>query len=126
MKEFPLYPNLTEAGEEEAQKLLDRFKEQMKKIATEVIGDLYCDVALYIESDSWTNFRNEIMDGYRNYNNRKIQAEYDFAKIREAIYKEYREELIKDLNQDMVKEVEELKKQLKDTQESIRDFHRHY
>ena len=112
-KEYPLFPELSEAGQEEAQKLVDSFKENLKKVADEAIRELYCNVATYIETDSWTNFRNDLLDGFRDYKNRKIHAEYDFKKIRAAIYKEYREEIIKDLNQDMVKEIEDLKKQIK-------------
>ena len=112
MNEYPLYPTLTEAGEKEAQAVIDRFKESMKKVADEAIADLYCDVANYIESDSWTNFRNEIMEGFKNYDNRKIQGEYDFKEIRQAILKNHREDIIDDLNQDMLKEIDDLNKHI--------------
>ena len=122
-EEYPLYPKLTEEGEKEAQLLIDDFKEKLKKAATEAISSLYCDAALYIESDSWGNFRNEIMEGFKNYSNRKIQGEYDFKEIRQAIYKEYRDELIVDLNQDLVEENERLKKSLEYEQScNRRDF----
>ena len=111
-KEFPFYPELPDAGQEEAQQLIDKFKSQLKKVAEDAISDLYCDVAMYIESDTWTNFRNQIMDGYKNYNNRKIQSSYDFKEIRAEIYKEFREDIIKDLNQDMIDEIAELKQSL--------------
>ena len=111
-KEYPLYPGLPEEGENEAQSLMDKFKEQMKKAADEVLGELYCDVAVYIESDSWSNFRNELMDGFKNYDNRKIQSKYDFKDIRQAILKEHREDIIADLNQDLLEEIESLKGQL--------------
>lgn len=114
MSEFPLYPELKAPAAEEAQALVDKFKEQLKKAAEEVIGQLYCDVAVHIESDSWTNFRNALMDGFRGNFNKKVLGEYDFAAIRKEIYKEYREELIPDLNQDLVKEVDDLKRQLEE------------
>ena len=107
--EFPLYPTLGEAAENEAQSIIDKFKADMKKAADEALGDLYCDVAVHIESDSWSNFRNEIMEGFRNYDNRKIQAKYDFKAIRQEIYKEYREDIIKDLDQDILEENNSLK-----------------
>uniref|UniRef100_A0A6H1ZZY0 Uncharacterized protein n=1 Tax=viral metagenome TaxID=1070528 RepID=A0A6H1ZZY0_9ZZZZ len=110
MEEFPLYPELSEEGKQEAQRLIDAFKEKLKKAAVEVIGDLYCDAADFIESDSWSNFRNTVMDGFRNYNNRKLQARWDFAEIRAAIFKQFRDEIIPELNQDLVKENEKLKK----------------
>ena len=93
---------------------MDGFKVKMRKLCDEVLGDLYRDVAAYIETDQWTNFRNELLDGFRNYGNRRIQAAYDFAQIRRAIFEEFREEIVKDLNQDLVKEVEELKKRIED------------
>ena len=107
---YPLFPALSSDGQEEAQKIIDDFKNQMEKIASQTLGKLYTDVVLYIETDSWTNFRNEIMDGFKNYGNRKIQARYAFKEIRQAILKEYRDEIIDDLNQDMVEEIANLKK----------------
>ena len=111
-EKYPLYPKLTEDGEQEAQAIVDRFKKKLKEVADEVIGDFYCDVALYIESDSWGNFRNEIMDGFKNYNNRKVQGKYDFKEIRQAILKNHREDIIADLNQDMLEEIDQLKKHI--------------
>lgn len=107
--ECPLFPELPEAAAQEAQVLIDKFKEQLKRAAQEVIGELYCDVVTYIESDSWTNFRNELLCGLQNYQNRKVHAKWDFKKIRQAIYREYRDEIIMDLNQDLVAEIESLK-----------------
>ena len=119
--EYPLYPELPEAGKDEAQALVDAFKGKLKAAADEAIGDLYCDVATFIENDSWGNFRNKIMDGFTNYGNRKLQADYDFNRIRQAIFKEYREEIIEDLNQDMVEEIEGLKKSLEFERQLKRD-----
>lgn len=121
-EKYPLYPKLPEAGEEEAQQLINCFKEKLKAAADEVIGDLYCDVANYIESDSWTNFGNQIMAGFKNYNNRKIQNKYDFKEIRQSILKHHKEDIIEDLNQDMLKEIESLKEQL----EFVINSHRSY
>ena len=121
--EYPLYPSLPEDGEKEAQSLIDRFKEDMKKAANECIGDFYCDVATHIESDSWTNYRNAIMDGFKNYNTRKVQAKYDFKQIRAEIYKEFREDIIKDLNQDLLETNELLKKQ---NEQLLNDLHNRY
>ena len=111
-KQFPLYPKLKEAGKEEAQHLFDEFKSQMKKICDEILSRAYTDVAIYIESDSWGNFRNEIIQGFSKYGNRKLQSDYDFAKIRQAIFEEHREEIIKECEKDIVEENENLKKEL--------------
>lgn len=109
MNEFPLYPELSEIGKQESQNLIDQFKEKLKKVADEVIGDLYIDIPCYIESDSWSNFRNQIMNGFKNYDNKLKQNEFDFKEIRQQIFKEFREDIIKDLNSDLVKENETLK-----------------
>lgn len=109
---YPLYPYLSEEGRKEAQDLIDFFKKKMLSICQETLGDLYCDVAPHIESDSWTNYRNAMMAGFRNYGNRLVQGEHDFASIRKQIYKDFRDEIIKDLNQDLVERVVELERQL--------------
>ena len=119
-KDYPLYPALSEEGEKQATARLNSFVDQIKKIAGEAISTFYIEDLPYIESDTWTNFRNEIMAGFKNYKNRKIQGEYDFKEIRQAIYKEYREELIPDLNQDMIQEIAELKEQIKRVEERER------
>jgi len=112
MNEFPLYPELPEDGKQEAQNLVDSFKEMLKKAANEVIGELYTDIVPYIETDSWGNYRNSLMDGFKNYSNRKIQGEDDFKEIRQAILKEHWDEIVVDLNNDLVQENFELKEQI--------------
>ena len=109
--EFPLFPTLAPEAQAEAQALMDGFKAQLLNLCEETLGKLYTDVSAYIESDHWTNYRNDLLAGLRNYGNRKVQASYDFAKIREAIYREYKDEIVADLNQDMIKEIEMLKKE---------------
>ncbi len=119
---YPLYPELSEEGQKEAVQLIESFKSQLKKAAEETIESLYVDIMDYIESDSWNNFRNQIMSGFRNYDNRKIQNEYDFKNIRTEIYKEFRSEIIVDLNQDLINENEDLKKQI----EHLNRINNHY
>lgn len=120
-EEFPLYPELPPGGAEEAQELISKFKAQLAKAAEEAISDLYTDIAPFIESDSWGNYRNAIMDGFKNYGNRKIQSPHDFKEIRQAILAEFRADLIEDLNQDLLEEIESLKRDL----EMERDIGRH-
>lgn len=119
-EEYPLYPTLSELGQQEAQALIDQFKAQMKKVCEDTLSELYTDVACYIESDSWTNYRNQLISGFQNYDNRKVQGQHDFAKIRKAIYEEFRAELIPDLNQDLLSEIESLKLTIKYMEESRR------
>lgn len=119
-KEFPgalpLYPKLREGGEEEAVVLVEWFKAKLVKAAEEAIANLYTDLVPHIESDAWTNFRNDLMDGLKNYRNRKVQGSHNFKEIRQAILREYYDEIVMDLNQDLVKEVADLKRQLEERQ----------
>ena len=119
MSEYPLYPKLSEEAKKEADLYMQQFKDKMKKVAEETLSDVYTSCVEYIESDSWTNFRNEVIYGFKNYNNRKIQSEYDFKIIRESIYKDFHDEIIADLNKDLLKENDELKKQVKSLKEDI-------
>jgi hypothetical protein len=113
MSENKLFPVLSDEAAEEAQLLMDDFKKQLIKIANEVLSKMYCDVAYYIGTDGWTNYRNELMDGFKDYkNNKKTHAMYDFKAIRQRIFEENREEIIDDLNKDLLYKVEELEKQI--------------
>lgn len=116
-----LYPELNEEGQKQSQIIIDFFKEKLVKVAQEAISQLYMDIGCYIESDSWTNYRNSLMDGLKNYNNRK-DHHYPYDEIRKQIFKEFREDIIKDLNQDLLKEVEELKKTIKYYQDNQRRY----
>jgi len=117
-KKYPLYPELAEAGKQEAQFLIDSFKEKIKKAAEEVIQGFYCDIVPFVETDSWSNFRNQIMDGFRNYDNRKIQGKYDFRQIKKEIFKDFRDEIMKEMPEELIEENESLKRQLKNVLES--------
>ena len=113
MGEYPLYPELSEEGQKEAVALIEDFKAKLKKAADETIGELYCNVMPYIETDSWTNFRNELMAGFRDYGNRKIQGEYDFKQIRAAIFNDFREEIMAEMPEELREENARLRDQLK-------------
>ncbi len=115
-KEYPLYPQLSEDGNKQAQELMDKFKEGAKKaiddLLDEYMANFYCDILPEIESDSWLNYRNTIMNGFRNYNNRNKQNRWDFKTIRQEIYKEFRDEIIVDLNQDNLDKIKELEERI--------------
>lgn len=119
-KEFPLFPELTEDGKKEAQAVMDNFKAALMKAAgsfiEEASSEFYTNVIQHVESDSWANFRNELLDGLTDYRN-QAHAEYDYAKIRRAMFEEYRAEIIQDMNQDLVKEIDSLKEHIKFLQE---------
>ena len=108
-EKYPLYPGLPEEGGEVVQKLMDSFTEKMTKICEETLSNLYTEISCHVEGDHWTNYRNELMEGFQDYGNRMVQGEHDFKKIRQQIFKDYREDIIKDLNQDLLDEIVDLK-----------------
>ena len=120
-KEYPLYPELTEQGKDEAQKIMDSFKPKLVKLMEEVLGDLYSDVSYYVDSDHWTNYRNALMDGFKDYGSGKPNHEYDYKELRQAIYRNHKEEIVCDLNQDLVEENEQLKAHIEQLQQQLHD-----
>ena len=102
--EYPLYPELTEQGKEEAQRILDSFKPKIASLVNEILGEIYKDVVFHIESDSWINYRNQLMDGFKGYTDGRKAHSSDFKELRQAIYNNHKGEIIKDLNQDLVEE----------------------
>lgn len=117
--QYPLYPELNEDGKKEAELAIEHFKTKIKSAMEEVLGQIYCDIPGYIETDSWTNFRNALMEGFCNYGNRKLQGDYDFKTIREQIYYQFRDEIIKDLDQDNLEKIKSLEKQVAELRESL-------
>ena len=114
--EYPFYPELTDAGKQQAQDLMIKFEKTLKESATKIISefstDFYCEVLHEIESDHWTNYRTKILNALCNYTN-KSKLPYDFDRIRIAIFHAHKEEIVKDLNQDLVNQIKDLKEQIK-------------
>ena len=115
--EYPLFPELTEEGKNQAQDLMVKFEQKLKERAVEVMKDItndfYTDILNEIESDHWTNYRTKLLEGLCNYENAKKHSKHDFDRIRRSIYENHKEEIVKDLNQDLLAEIEDLKRQLK-------------
>lgn len=106
---------LSEKGHLEANELLNSFRERMKKIADEVMGELYVNVMPYIETDSWLNYREtlrcELMNKYRTVET-CTSEEYWAKSVREAIYKQFNAELKQGIIRDLEEQIEELKADL--------------
>ena len=120
---YPLYPELTEQGKEEAQLIMDSFKPKLLAIMKDVLGELYTDVSYYVESDHWTNYRNALMAGINGYGTGKPNHEYDYKELRQAIYRNHKNEIVRDLNQDLVLENEKLKEHIDQLLQQINDRH---
>jgi hypothetical protein len=110
--EYPLYPKLSEEGFKEAELLFEDFRNKLKGIAEDVCSHLYTDIMPYIETDSWTNFRNELLAGFSNYGNRKIQGKYDFDKIRRAIFDQFRDEIMLEMPEELKAENQRLQEEI--------------
>ncbi len=120
-KEYVLFPNLTEQGENEAQKIMDSFKPRLAALMDEVMGELYTDVSYYVQSDHWTNYRNALMDGFKDYRAGKPDHAHDYKELRQAIYNNHKAEIVADLNQDLVDEINLLKTHIEQLQRQLHD-----
>lgn len=107
---------LSEAGEQEAMRLIASFKDSLRIKAEEAIRDLYCDILPYIEGDAWMNFRNHALQHLQDY---PSLCDFDAEKIRKAILAKHRDQIIADLNTDLQKEVAELKERVTYLQERL-------
>lgn len=110
---YPLFPELTEEGAQQAQELMNKFEKKLKETAVNIMEDIttdfYCDVLHEIEGDHWFNYRTKLLNAMSDYGNKK-HSPHDFDRIRKAIYKQHKDEIVKDLNQDLLEEIEHLKK----------------
>lgn len=110
-----LYPELSQEGIQDLQKLMDKFEKNLNEFATDLIRnttrDFYCNISPFIESDHWTNYRSQILSKLMDYGNEEVGKD-ERDKIRRAIYRNHKEEIVKDLNQDLLKEIQDLKNEL--------------
>jgi hypothetical protein len=92
----------------EAQGFINKFRKQMKDIADETLGDLYCNIMPYMETDTWTNYRESLR--------LELEREYKFSNFkqdwavnfRRAVFVENREELSKLIEADILKRIKHL------------------
>lgn len=92
----------------EAQAHIDKFRKQMKDIADECLGEIYVNCIPYIETDTWTNYREDLRI--------ELQHEYKFSTFkldwavdfRRAVFVENREEISKLIEADILKRIKHL------------------
>jgi hypothetical protein len=77
----------------------------MRRLADEILGEVYVNCMPYIDSDSWQNFRNHVVEWIRGY--RELPG-HDAKQVRESILKHHREQIIADLNQDLLNRIKDL------------------
>ena len=91
--------------QEEAQSFIDSFKVKMKAIAEETLGELYSKVMPYIETDTWTNYREALrMELEHEYKYSKFKKDWATS-FRRAVFVENREEISNLIGQDIIKRI---------------------
>ena len=92
----------------QAQEQINKFRFQIQKIAEECLGEIYANITPYIETDTWTNYREalriELQHEYK-YSNFKQDWAVDF---RRAVFVENREEISKLIEADILKRIKNL------------------
>lgn len=93
----------------------------MENVIDGVLNNIYTDVVPWVESDSWSNYRNSIINSLTDYSSlsRNEKHSHIWKTIRKKILDENREEIINDLNQDFLEEIEELKKENKELYDQL-------
>lgn len=109
---------LSEKGQQEAIELVERFKGELKAVAEKAISGLYCDLIPHIETDAWTNYREQLrIELQKHYvQQATVSDEGAWAMyVREAIFKQFRAELEQGVIADLTKRIEFLEKLLNDS-----------
>ena len=105
------FPELNEQGNQDALHLIERFKAKLQSCAEETIGEVYCNLLPHIETDTWTNYREECRLSLQNHYCQKETAtsEEAWAKlIRQAIYEQFKPELQNAIIRDLEKKIADL------------------
>lgn len=102
----------------EAEAFINKFRSRMKAITEETFGELYVNVMPYLETDTWTNYREALRC--------ELEHEYKFSNFkqdwavnfRRAVFAENREEISKHIEQDILKRI----KHLEDCRQEFEQF----
>ena len=116
---------LTDEAKQEAEQLLSMFTEKMQGIAEEIIGDVYVKLMPYIDTDTWSNVRNQFIDDLRHYPQLCNHHAYDIKAIRRKMLDEYRDEIVNDIITDLQDENKRLNNRITELQQDLtRMFYR--
>jgi len=104
--------------EKDSQSFMDTYRSRMKDVADEILGELYVNVMPYLETDTWSNYRQALRT--------ELEHEYKFSKFkcdwatnfRRAVFVENREEISKYIESDILKII----KQLEDNHQEYEGF----
>ena len=94
--------------QKDSQEFMDKFRSRMKDIADETLGELYVNILPYVDTDSWTNYREALrIDLEHEYKFRKFKEPWA-TNLRRAIFVENREELSNLISDDILKRIKHL------------------
>lgn len=94
--------------QQEAQVFIDKFRAKFKDIAEEELGNIYTQIMPYIETDTWTNYREALrIELEHEYKYTKFKDEWA-TNFRRAVFVENRVEIAKLIEQDILKRIKHL------------------
>lgn len=105
------YPTLSEKGEREFDSVIQHAKKRLLKACEESLSELYIELGEYIETDSWTNFRNQFVAAFMRLDE-NFCGRYDLRKMAFKIAETYPEKLAGLINEENVVKIERLEKWL--------------
>lgn len=101
--------------QKESQEIMDGFRKKIKDVIDECLGDLYVNIMPYVETDTWTNYREALrLELEHEYKYSKFKSEWA-RNFRRAVFVENRDEMIPLLEKDMY-----------DRLKSLEDTHQEY
>lgn len=107
-------PRLIEPASQELEKLIAEVKSRLLAEIEIGIRSIYTDLGVYVESDAWQNYRNDLKQQLA-YDNGILKDDNGWARnVRLKIFQENREELVKKVNQDLASKVKELEERVKE------------
>ena len=107
-----------EKVQKDAQEYIDCFRMKMKEIAEQTLGEIYVNCVPYIETDTWTNYRESLRI--------ELEHEYKFSnfkqdwatRFRRSVFLENRDEISKLIEADILKRI----KHLEDCKQEFEQF----
>lgn len=98
----------SEKVQAEGQAFIDKFRKKMKDISEEILGEVYVNCMPYLETDTWTNYREALRS--------ELEHEYKYTRFKEewavnfrrAVFVENREEISKLIEKDILKRIKDL------------------
>lgn len=94
--------------QKDAQEFMDKYRVKMKDISDEILGELYVNILPYVETDSWTNYRESLrIDLEHEYKFRKFKEPWA-TNFRRAIFVENRDEISKLISEDILNRIKHL------------------